>query len=466
MSRSERQKKLAAGLFIDGRLVMGDNWQSLRAEMRKAGAVFDSDRFVWILRSAADKARFERMLNGTTAAPQQAAVRPPSLQGITVQLPPGKPLASNSKPVTPTGLRLPKPLLPPPPEPALQPQPKLQPELEPQPAPQPPQPEPEPQPLQPQPEPEPQPEPQPELEPEPQPEPELEPEPEPQPEPEPRPEKAYEKLLELPPSYIVLQNVSVQGAVSYERLDLDLQTEQDDDGLVNTEERRTTIRRVRNADEYTAATQLAGRMRTMLRSIGYTLHSGVVFVRQNRREELDAADTEMKQMCIAFNKKARHHFVRNSLVRVVATSDAESAAREIACSIQEQLRELRDAVASCDVDRIRNLAGQAKAILPTLREDDGQRIQEAIDAARLAASYIRKEVVSKGRQIEDVRKELDTSVIDQARLSFLQFDVPEEVKAARSSVEQARFEELELNEQASPTAQVQVDATRFADLLS
>jgi len=268
------------------------------------------------------------------------------------------------------------------------------------------------------------------------------------------------KLLQLPPSMLVVNEVSLRGKVQYDRLSGDEKITEAG-GRRNSEEVKTTRRLVENVDEYEQAQALASQLRATLRKFGRVLHSGVVLVPCESGAELDAAIVEVRQLAAEHNAKALDHFVYPSVIKEAITSDAEATARDVALSIRDVMGELKEALEACDVDRIRTVSGRLKTFTAITTGPDADALTAAVQAARKAASYIKTEAEKKGRQIDTVRQELALSAVEATRLRFLDYAVPEEMKAAVAS---DRFGGLDFSEPAPVAASNGVASSRFANL--
>ena len=275
-------------------------------------------------------------------------------------------------------------------------------------------------------------------------------------------------VLNLPPSFLVIQSVSTPGDVSYETMadERTVISATEEDGVDTARRTRTSKQVVVNPQEYEAAKTLAGQMRTKLRTMGNSIQQGVVLVPTSREKELDAFIEKCDVDALQFNTVARHHFVRPSIQKTVVTTDAEKTARDVAFQIQEKMDRLKEALDKCDVKQIQNVTAQLRNWTKVLdAPKDKQAIAAAIDAARTASKWIREETAKKGRLIEDVRKELNTAPVDTARMMFLEYAAPPEMEVARSSVAAGRFADmLETTTGEAATVAPAISAERFANI--
>jgi hypothetical protein len=258
----------------------------------------------------------------------------------------------------------------------------------------------------------------------------------------PTPVKRTLKALTLPPSFIVVVEVSVLGEVMYKLLNEEDSSKQTD-GYTVEEKIKTTKKTIVNREEYVEAEALAGQLRVSLRRLGRTLHAGVLIIPRAEEKALDETITEVKERALKFNEKSRNHQIKTAILKAALTDSVDEAAKEIVWNIQELMSEMQKAIDECNIDRIRDVAGQAKKIIPILPEKESNLLASAITAARSVASTIKKELGNKASQIALIRRELDTSAIDMARAAFLEYAIPDELVVAKSVMEPDRASDLE-----------------------
>jgi len=260
-------------------------------------------------------------------------------------------------------------------------------------------------------------------------------------------EPAYTKKRVLPikSSLLIYYSISVEGDVSYARLDEDTSREETETGAHNLEVVKTTKKTVRNEEEYVKAMYNAGQMRSMLRKVGNAFSSGVLLVPLDKEEELDEIEKQVRAIAREHNAVAKNHTILPTIIRAaIMASEEEGVARRLTYDMQQILDEMKRAIDSCDVKRIREVALTAKAKASILPAGSMSGVlAAAINDARKAARTINSEVVKKGRTIEEVKKELNTTTVESARMMFLEYDVPEEV-STKSTVDNTRFAELEI----------------------
>jgi hypothetical protein len=251
---------------------------------------------------------------------------------------------------------------------------------------------------------------------------------------------------------------------------VEVSTEITDRGDVQDQStRKTTIKRVLDIAEYEASMRLMGRARKALRQWGQNLVNGVVLVPMAREENILAQIEQCEGEFAAFNATARTHRVRMYADPIKVESEPERASREIATNLQELIIDMKYALEACDVEAIRKAAYAAGSfakivdVVDNDGENNAQFLRDAVQTAQKAASYIRKQLDLKEMTIEQIKAEIDTSPVEQARVRFLQYAAPVEVEA--SQVDSQRWESIQGAPNQTPLeSAVELDTERFVNL--
>lgn len=278
------------------------------------------------------------------------------------------------------------------------------------------------------------------------------------------------KKLKLPPSIVVCGSVELLGKVRYRNLDEKSQVIGAEGTMRTKEVVKTSKKVIQNVDEYEQAQKLAGELRYSIRKLAQATILGPVCP-PDKEPELDAVIAEARSRARKFNEKAVSHMVRVAYVKAVISSDDEAAAREFTWDFQQYLADLKTALNTLDVKQIRNVASQMQGTLKGLSamipKQERGILQQAINNAREQAKLIVEEVGAKGRTIESVKEEVETSAVDAARMAFLEYEVSPELQnlTIENGADTARFSGIETGlsepvEIAEPT----VDNSRFSDL--
>ena len=276
--------------------------------------------------------------------------------------------------------------------------------------------------------------------------------------------KTGNKILSLPPSIVVIGDVSKRGAVWYETLEEDEQIKDTTQGHRNSDKTRTVRRVIENIEERKALDELYTELRKSLFTVCHNTVLGPVCA-VAKEPELDTVIDLARAKMRAFNGSAQHHFGRVSWIKATIAPDDARFAKEITLAAQEVLNELKTALASGAPKKIREIINsqRIKEIVKSVPNGPSDLMVKAVAAARAAAKTIVKEVGEMGRTMEEIRTELDTSAIDTARMAFLEFSPPEEIVAERASLERSRFEALDPTSEPAATPSAP-DVDRFKDM--
>lgn len=263
-------------------------------------------------------------------------------------------------------------------------------------------------------------------------------------------------VLKLEPSRFAVINIETQGPRMRRQLDRSTRTLENGSrparysDVESVTVRTTSETTIINPLEHEAAKKLGGQIGYMLRRMGTRIVDGVIAFPIRTEEAFDSEHDKARDMARAFNSSSTHWKVLVNAFKLDASSpaDEEIMARKVAYEVQQLMAEMKSALDSLDVDRIREVATEAKAkalaIAPGVQQG---ALYAAVESARKAATKASRDLKDKGKQIELIRRELDTSAIESARFMFLELAVPEEVDASQpgvqsSGIDGARFSGL------------------------
>lgn len=254
------------------------------------------------------------------------------------------------------------------------------------------------------------------------------------------------KVLRLEPSRLAVVHIETHGPRRKRQI---ARTEEKDAGEMYGVEAititTTNERLIINPEEHEKALELQCDLGNSLRKMGTRISDGIIAFSLKKEEDFDKARQEARQKANEFNRTSTHYKVIVDAVKLQAVeSDEELVARKLTYEIQRLLGEMKEALNACDVDRIRQVATEAKYKANSLQSGTEQGILlAAIEEARKAASTIGKELKEKGEVVEAIKNALNTSAVESARMMFLEYAVPEEVEMhAEATVDTNRFAEL------------------------
>ncbi len=221
--------------------------------------------------------------------------------------------------------------------------------------------------------------------------------------------------ISLKPSLLVGASVSRSGGARYERHPLDERI--DGDGSLTASWQ--TTKHVTNVDELKRAETLVSELRRMLRTVCYPTAFGLVCPK-DREKALDAVTEQIKAKADEVNADLKTCRIAATVVKGEITSNDKEAADAIVGEISGFLKELEAAIQTCDAKKIRQTVAAIRGVDTLLPDIQSKVLNDAVKAARKAATLIVREVEKKGKAIEAVRSELDLAAVDMARAYFLE----------------------------------------------
>lgn len=230
-----------------------------------------------------------------------------------------------------------------------------------------------------------------------------------------------EKTFTLRPGIMLGLKTSVRGGVSYKRVDLDAE-----EGA----EKWETTKRVQDAAVHKAASKLRARCRQRIEQV-CAKTSFALMCSNDNEAKLDVVLDDIRDKVREWNSTNPVTRVNIWCVKARIAESDEQAAKSIASDLTDLLDEMNRSITDLDPDAIRTAAKQARAMLSILSEQKQALANQAIEAARDAASAIAKRVIKKGEDAAAVLQSLDTQAISAARVAFLDI---EEAEAAATDV--------------------------------
>lgn len=252
------------------------------------------------------------------------------------------------------------------------------------------------------------------------------------------------RMITLRESVLIVLNTRMVGGIKYQREELGQKVE---DKTEMTEWK--TLKIVDDVDETKLAIITRSKMRSLVTRHCKPTVMGLVCTKDNEAE-LDKGLQEAEELAREFNEKAKTCRLGVIGVKFDVQSDNEQAARVIAGQIKQVVEDLSAAIKEADVIKIREVLASARGLDDLLPDKQGGiALSEAMRAARVAATTIKREVEKKARDIEDVRQELDLTPIESARAFFLDFS--DDVDAGAAVPVVAQQVEIEEEEQETPS---------------
>lgn len=260
------------------------------------------------------------------------------------------------------------------------------------------------------------------------------------------------------PGLLVALSTQIKGGVSYVRNDKGTERE----GAAECRQWET-IQTTTDKEEHERAKQARNAGRSAVARVCVQTPFGLVCP-VDREADLQRAIDDAGASVREFNQTAQYSRVELfAIVGRIAANDAE-AARAILGDVREALDGMRAGIKDLDPDAVREAASRARQIGRMLDDAQGERVTEAVNAARRAAREIAKAVEDGAANVAEFKLGTNTEPLDSLRFAFLDVDEPTTVKVAgdgaETSGELTGFEEFPEPEPEAPAVVVQ----RFAGL--
>jgi hypothetical protein len=201
-------------------------------------------------------------------------------------------------------------------------------------------------------------------------------------------------------------------------------------------------RTIADLAEHEEAVKVRSKARSIIGSVCATTAFGLLCP-ESSVSDLDKAIAEARGLADGFSTAAKLTRVRIYVLAGRIAADDVEAVRAINSEIRDLLAAMSEGIGNLDVRKVREAADRARDIGRMLAPDAQGRVQEAIAAARGAASAIVKAGDQAAQEI-DLRA---ISRITAARTEFLDLD-----PAAEIAVPAAKARALDLNPAATPPA--------------
>lgn len=269
----------------------------------------------------------------------------------------------------------------------------------------------------------------------------------------------------LKPGILVSLKTSITGGVTYERRDLtseELAAKAAEQPQVDVSEELAakateqpqvdvskweTTRIIENVEEHKAATKVRSAAGAAVRAICTATSFGLLCP-ETREADLDKAVAAARELADQHNRVASSTKVSVYVLKGRIASSDEEAARAIASEVSELLQQMEAGIRAVDVEAVREAAAKAKKMGAVLDEEQGKKINEAVEQARLAAREIVRRVEKGGEDAGTVLGELETGAIQGARFSFLDMQEGTAPAEAVPAVQLQRMAELDVPEPA------------------
>lgn len=273
-------------------------------------------------------------------------------------------------------------------------------------------------------------------------------------------EEQAERVLPMPPMMFFTARIEQPGDVHTIKRDQEETVTPGDEESGTVTVRKvvhTNERVVRNPEEREKGRKLISSMYSRLGRLGSKVGNCYLVPLKHKVKAL-AEIAAVRREAAVFNSTATHHYIRSVITTPmeVVASDEGLYARDVALKMQEITGQIKDALEACDVNKVRNLASEAATVVRIIGNGDAAKMEQMISSARAGANWINRELKKKEKDISEIRAEIKGSAVaavESARLAFLEYAQPEEVKAIGSALGAAQMD-LEVSEPAAEVQQV------------
>lgn len=254
------------------------------------------------------------------------------------------------------------------------------------------------------------------------------------------------KASVIRPGLLVSVKSSLVGGVSYQRIDLDVDTGANANAGTDAADvaRWETIRTIEDPAEHERATKARAKALSMIRKECSTTAFGLLCPVDNEGA-LDAAIVAARKIADEHNSEATHTQIGIFVLKGRVASDDAEAARAITSEIAGLVVAMDRGISALDSSAIREAANKARDMAGMLGEAAKASVDKAIVQARAAARMIVKRIEKDGEAAAIVLADIQRGQIESARITFLDLEVRADDAvhaAAMPSVQVQRFADV------------------------
>jgi len=179
-----------------------------------------------------------------------------------------------------------------------------------------------------------------------------------------------------------------------------------------------TDKLINDKDERNKAVCMASQIKRSVNKLGRENELGTIVPVENE-EALDDLIEKCKQDVADFNATGVYTHLRFTALKFFISGENEVALEDMLGDLRETLDELRSAVKSADFQSIRSVVTKLKGFDMVLPKSAAEHLQRAIADARKQATDVRKSLEERGKDLEDVQREMNTTCVDFARFAVM-----------------------------------------------
>jgi hypothetical protein len=214
--------------------------------------------------------------------------------------------------------------------------------------------------------------------------------------------------------FLVAFKASVHGGLSYKHSDSKVET----DGRREDSEWKTN-KTIDDKEERNNSVALAGRIKRAVDRLGRPNELGTIVPAENEGK-LDEVIEKCREDVRAFNAVSAFTNLRFTALKFYISGENEAALDDMLQDLRDTLGDLKDAIKSADFKNIRAVVAKLKGFDAVLPESAADYLQRAMADARKQATVARKALEERGKDLEEVQREMDSSTVDFARFAVME----------------------------------------------
>jgi hypothetical protein len=223
------------------------------------------------------------------------------------------------------------------------------------------------------------------------------------------------------PGLMVVLRVAVRGNVSYTKEVIQSETITPDG---KAKEKWQTEKTIVDPVEHVESVKVRSRARQIVTNVCTPTTFGLLCP-MDKEKELNEAIRESRKLVTEFNLRAKTTKIGMIVIAgKVADSDVE-AARAINAEVNELMQAMEVGLKNLDVKAVRDAADKAKQLGSMLSDNASEKLKEAIEVARKAATAMKKAAETGAAEIDLVA----IQKITNSRTAFLDHDMAGEIEA-------------------------------------
>ncbi len=223
------------------------------------------------------------------------------------------------------------------------------------------------------------------------------------------------KEISLADNLFVVPVVKRRGGVQYHHSDEQILKDENKEEIKEWKTQKSVWDKV----ELDTANQIMGQIKRDITSISYASALGAV-VSKGRRHEIEYIRTRHRSIVAEFNKTSRFVKVSFDILIFEFTPDqVASVVTTILADIKGTFESLQEAIEDMDYKKIRKILTEFRGLETIVPNHLATPLNDAVSEARKIARDIKRRTEKLKEDMEEVRKDINTSAIDHASFAFI-----------------------------------------------